>query len=79
MKRMYLDNAAATPIDSDVIKTMKPFLEVFFGNPSSIYIFCSNENGRCPVKRSPIVQDFIKRTLSSSIADFALFSGEPFS
>ena len=36
-KRIYLDYAAATPLDSRVFKAMKPFLEIQFGNPSSIH------------------------------------------
>lgn len=35
--RIYLDNAATTPIDPRVIDTMKPFLEDAFGNPSSLH------------------------------------------
>ncbi|MDP3726051.1 MAG: cysteine desulfurase family protein [bacterium] len=35
--RVYLDYAAATPLDPRVFKAMKPFLETQFGNPSSIH------------------------------------------
>ncbi|MBM7865681.1 aminotransferase class V-fold PLP-dependent enzyme [Heliobacterium gestii] len=34
---IYLDNAATTPIDSEVREAMLPFLEKEFGNPSSKY------------------------------------------
>lgn len=37
MKRIYLDHAAATYLDSSVEKAMKPFYGKYFGNPSSIY------------------------------------------
>jgi cysteine desulfurase len=37
MKRIYLDNAAGTPIDAGVLKKMMPFLKENFGNPSSLY------------------------------------------
>jgi len=37
VKRIYLDNAATTPIDRRVLKVMKPFLMSQYGNPSSIY------------------------------------------
>ena len=33
--KVYLDNNASTPIDSDVIKEMKPYIEKYYGNPSS--------------------------------------------
>ena len=35
--RVYLDNAATTPIDKAVVEAMLPFLENNFGNPSSIH------------------------------------------
>ncbi|MBN2173179.1 MAG: selenide, water dikinase SelD [Bacteroidales bacterium] len=34
---IYLDYNATTPIDREVVETMKPFLEQHFGNPSSIH------------------------------------------
>lgn len=38
---IYLDNAASTPMDSEVIEAMMPFLVGHFGNPSSLH-----NNGR---------------------------------
>jgi len=37
MDPIYLDYNATTPIDPEVAKAMKPFLEHYFGNPSSIH------------------------------------------
>lgn len=37
MSRIYLDNAATTPIDKQVIEVMLPYMENHFGNPSSIH------------------------------------------
>ena len=37
--KVYLDNAATTPIDKEVIDVMIPILQEGFGNPSSIHSF----------------------------------------
>ena len=37
--RVYLDNAATTPIDPEVVQAMLPYLTTHFGNPSSIYSY----------------------------------------
>lgn len=37
--RIYLDNAATTPIDPAVLDAMLPYLRDHFGNPSSIYSY----------------------------------------
>lgn len=36
-KRIYLDHAATTPLDPSVEKVMRPFWQIHFGNPSSLY------------------------------------------
>ena len=41
LMRVYLDNAATTPLDPEVFEAMKPFMLEDFGNPSSI-----NAHGR---------------------------------
>jgi cysteine desulfurase len=35
--RVYLDNAATSPLDSEVIKAMLPVMENIYGNPSSVH------------------------------------------
>jgi cysteine desulfurase len=35
--RVYLDNAATTPLDKEVLEAMLPYLTEHFGNPSSIH------------------------------------------
>jgi len=37
--RIYLDNAATTPIDPKVLKEMEPFLKNDFGNPGGMYSY----------------------------------------
>lgn len=37
MKRVYLDHAAATPVDPRVAKAMRPYLSRVFGNPGAIH------------------------------------------
>lgn len=39
MERIYLDNAATTPIDPRVVEAMLPYLTTHFGNPSSVYSY----------------------------------------
>lgn len=35
--KIYLDNAATTPMDAEVVETMLPYMTTHFGNPSSTY------------------------------------------
>ncbi|MEM7040123.1 MAG: aminotransferase class V-fold PLP-dependent enzyme, partial [Bacteroidota bacterium] len=37
MRRIYLDNAASTPMDPEVLDYMMPYLRDFYGNPSSVH------------------------------------------
>lgn len=37
MKKIYLDNAATTTVDPKVIKTMAPYFDIAFANPSSFH------------------------------------------
>jgi len=39
MERIYLDNAATTPLDQQVLDVMLPYMTTHFGNPSSIYSY----------------------------------------
>lgn len=39
MQRIYLDNAATTSLDKEVLDAMLPYMTTHFGNPSSIYSY----------------------------------------
>src|SRR3982751_2591231 len=39
MERIYLDNAATTCLDQQVLDAMLPYMTTHFGNPSSIYSY----------------------------------------
>jgi len=55
-QRVYLDNAATTAIDKEVLEAMLPYMTDHFGNPSSIYSYgretrLAIENARKTVAR----------------------------
>ena len=37
MQRIYLDYNATTPLRSEVLEAMLPYLQLHFGNPSSVH------------------------------------------
>ena len=37
VRRIYLDHAATTPLDPEVLEAMLPYLHDDFGNPSSVH------------------------------------------
>ena len=48
--KVYLDNAATTPLDQEVIDVMMPMMQNQFGNPSSIHSY--GREARSIVERS---------------------------
>jgi cysteine desulfurase len=58
MKRIYLDNAATTPLDPRVAKTMREFESEFFGNPNSTHREGQQARGRIDTARA-VVAKFI--------------------
>lgn len=50
MRRIYLDNAAATPMDREVLDAMMPYLMTSYGNPSSLHYF--GQQARAAVQKA---------------------------
>ena len=50
MKRIYLDNAAATPMDREVLDAMMPYLTTSYGNPSRLHYF--GQQARAAVQKA---------------------------
>lgn len=69
MKRIYLDHAATTPTDSEVLKEMLPFFSDAFGNPSSIHSFGQETRAIVEEARDKIA------TLISSRSEEIVFTG----
>ena len=70
MKRVYLDNAATTPLDEDVQQAMIKVMNEDFGNPSSVHA-----HGR---KAKTLVEDSRKQVaqcLNASIGEIYFTSG----
>ncbi len=67
---IYLDYAATTPLDPEVLEAMLPFLQTDFGNPSSIYRLGQDAkagwNGR--VGRSPAFSGVTRAKSFSQVA-----------
>ena len=55
-RRIYMDNAATTPVDPQVVEAMLPYFTRYFGNASSLHIFGREaydalENARLSIAR----------------------------
>ena len=55
-RRIYLDHAATTPVDSEVLEAMMPYLTNKFGNPSSIHYFGQETRGAMDKARHQVAQ-----------------------
>lgn len=59
MKRtVYLDNAATTKVDPDVLEVMLPYWKEEYGNPSSIYQIGSRAKAAIEEARAKVAEIF---------------------
>ncbi len=56
MKSIYLDYAATTPTDPQVVAAMQPYFNQKFGNPSSIYSFSQAPNTALQKARTELAE-----------------------
>ncbi|MDX2190152.1 MAG: cysteine desulfurase family protein [Bacteroidota bacterium] len=68
--RIYLDNAATTPLDPEVKEAMMPYFETYFGNPSSIHTY--GREARSAIEKS---RKKVAELLSTSPAQIIFTSG----
>lgn len=55
-KRVYLDNAATTPLNPEVLEAMLPMYREFFGNPSSVYLEGRDSRARIETARETVAK-----------------------
>ncbi len=69
MERIYLDHAASTPVDPEVLRTMTPYFGEKFGNPGSLHSF--GQEAIAAVDRS---REAIAKALGAEFRD-VIFTG----
>src|SRR5580765_1558066 len=70
MQRIYLDNAATTSLDKEVLEVMLPYMTTYFGNPSSIYSY--GRETRMAVERA---RKTVAKLLNAKPAEIFFTSG----
>ncbi len=70
MKHIYLDNAATTPVDPQVLEAMLPYLQANYGNPSSIH--AAGRKARAAVEQA---RKTIAQHLQASVGEIFFTSG----
>lgn len=70
MKRVYLDNAATTKLDDEVLQKMLPYFTETYGNPSSLHAF-----GRDAAKAVDAARDEVARILNCKASEIYFTSG----
>ena len=56
MQSAYLDYAATTPTDPEVLAAMMPYFTEVFGNPSSVYSFAVRSRKAIDTARGQVAQ-----------------------
>jgi len=69
-KPIYMDNAATTPVNNEVLKTMIPYFKENFGNPSSIYSI-----GRKTKKEIEKVREIVAKAINALPGEIIFTSG----
>ncbi|HET9870842.1 MAG TPA: cysteine desulfurase family protein, partial [bacterium] len=70
MSKVYLDHAATTPLDPEVLEAMLPYLKEEFGNPSSVHAW--GREARAALERS---REKIAFTLNADLKEIVFTSG----
>ena len=56
MQSTYLDYAATTPTDPEVLAAMTPYFTELFGNPSSVYSFAAKSRKAIDTARAQVAK-----------------------
>lgn len=70
MKRVYMDNAATTPLSKSVLDAMMPYLTDIYGNPSSLHSFGQEAHAAVSKARKQVAS-----ALNASSENEIIFTG----